>query len=155
MPRTTAIDPTAWVDAAPFAAHLTHLASSTGLPWPVVAAYAGVSQRTAARLVLRRCRLRRIPRLTAQQIIAVRPSELAILRSRWVDAQPSCRRVADLVARGVPLALLARQLGCSPDLVARLADGSPASIPAEVALRARVASETVDRASYARVLRAA
>lgn len=157
MRRTTPVDPTAWVDAAPFAAHLAHLCDTTGLPWPVVAVYAGVSLRTAQRLMTGRRgpRLRRVPRSTARQILDVQPEDLARLRTDTVTAEGSSRRVAELLGRGVPLHHLALQLRCSPDLVARLADGSPTTVTAEVALRARVACETADRASLHRAVHAA
>lgn len=157
MRRITPVDPTAWVDAAPFAAHLAHLSNSTGLPWPVVAAHAGVPLRTAERLMAgrRRSRLRRIPRATAQQLFGVEPESLARLGLSAVAADASCRRVAALLGRGVPLLQLARQLGCSADLVARMADGSPATVSAEVALRVRVACETADRACLHRAADAA
>lgn len=150
MPAPTIpIDRDSWVDAAPFAAHLAHLCATTGLPWPVVATYAGVSLRAAARLVggRRGHRLRRLPRPLAQQLLAVTPAQLTGLRRARVPAESSIRRVAHLVGRGVPLPHLARQLGCTTDLVARLADGTPATVTAEVALRARIASETADRRS--------
>lgn len=155
--RTTTIDPTTWVDAAPFAAHLGHLCSTTGLPWPVVAAYAGLPLRTAERLVpwTPARRLRRLPRSLAQQVFAVTPEELLRLRGVWVSAEACARRVAELVGRGVPMGRIADQLGCSTDLVARLADGAPATVSAELALRAKVACETADRASLQRVAAAA
>ena len=157
MRRTTPVDPTAWVDAAPFAAHLTHLCDTTDLPWAVVATYAGVPLRTAERLVAGRrgSRLRRIPRTTAQRLIAVQSEELRQLRQCTVVAEACCRRVADLLGRGVSLQHLAHQLGCTPETVARLVDGSPALVSAEIALRARVACETADRASLHRALHAA
>ncbi|HHU39486.1 MAG TPA: hypothetical protein GXZ45_09440 [Propionibacterium sp.] len=157
MPVPTSIDPTTWVDGAPFAAHLVHLCSTTGLPWSLVAAYAGVPLRTAERLLApsRRSRLRRLPRSVAQRLIAVTPEELRRLRTSRVPAESCSRRVGHLLGRGVPLAHLARELGCSPDLIARLADGSPATVTAEVALRARVACETADRASLQQALHAA
>ncbi len=141
------IDPAAWVDAAPFAAHLERLCAGTGLPWQVVAAYAGVSQRAAARLVgvRPRPRLRRIPRTVAQQLWSVTPEELQRLRTTWVAASPTCARVADLVGLGVPLAELADRLACTQALVAALADGTPATVPAVTALRALVAVEAANR----------
>lgn len=153
----TRFDPDAWVDAAPFAAHLTHLCDVSGLPWQVAATHAGLPLRTAERLVSGRRgpRLRRLPRSLAQRLLAVEPADLLALGRLWVAAEPTCARVADLVARGVPLRRLAQQLACSVDLVARLADGSPATVSAEVAVRARVACETNDRESLRRVLQAA
>lgn len=151
------VDPSCWVDAAPFAAHLAHLCSTTGLPWAVVATHAGLSLRTAERLLARDRpnRLRRLPRPLAQRLLSVEPRELLRLRVTWVVADACSRRVAELIGRGVPLPHLARQLGCTTDLVARLADGSPATVTAEVALRARVACETADRASLHSAVRAA
>ena len=86
------IDPSAWVDAAPFAAHLERLCADADLPWPVVATCAGVSLRTAWRLVGPGPRLRRIPRATAQQLWALGPEDLDRLRRTWVWAGPTCRR---------------------------------------------------------------
>lgn len=150
-------DPDAWVDAAPFAAHLAHLSDATGLPWQVAAAHAGLPQRTAERLLSGRrgLRLRRLPRRLAQRLLAIEPTDLLALGRLRVAAEPTIRRVAELVARGVPLHRLAEQLACTPDVVARLADGSPATVSAEVALRAKAAYETNDRESLRRVLHAA
>lgn len=154
---TTPIDATAWVDAAPFAAHLAYLSATTGVPWPVVAAYAGLSLRSAERLMSSAgaARLRRIPRTSAHQLMAVEPHHLASLRATWVNAEPTVRRVALLVGSGAPITQLAGQLGCRPDLVARLADGEAATVTADIALRARIACETADRERLQRALHAA
>ena len=153
----TPVDPSLWVDAAPFAAHLLHLSASSGVPWAMVAAHAHVPLRAAERLVgvPGTRRLRKLPRALAQRLLAIDPVELSRLRSVWVAAGPASNRVAELVARGVPVTRVARVLVCSPDLVARLADGTPASVPADIALRARVAAETADRALLRRATRAA
>lgn len=150
-------DPTAWVDDAPFAAHLAHLSATTGLPWTVVATYAGVPLRAAHRMMAGRRgpRLHRLPHAMARRLLEVSSDELLRLRSTWVAADACHRRVGELVGSGVAVEHLAHLLGCTPDLVARLADGSPTTVTAELALRARVACETADRALFRRALHAA
>ena len=77
----TPVDPSLWVDAAPFAAHLLHLSASSGVPWAMVAAHAHVPLRAAERLVgvPGTRRLRKLPRALAQRLLAIDPVELAVL----------------------------------------------------------------------------
>lgn len=156
------IDPTAWVGAAPFAAHLHQLCAASGLPWQVIATFAGVPLRTAARLVPaggtaegNPPRLRRIPRATARRLWSVQADDLHRLRSTWVEAGPTCARVVRLIATGVPPRQVAAHLDCTLGYLERLVDGLPATVTAEVAVRARVAAETADRAFTRRALAAA
>jgi hypothetical protein len=156
------VDTTAWVDAAPFAAHLHRLGATSGLPWQVVATFAGVPLRTAARLVpdagptdRRAPRLRRIPRSMARRLWSVEADDLRRLRSTWVDGGPTCARVVHLLATGVPPRQLAAHLACTLGYLECLVDSRPATVTAEVAVRARVAAETADRAFTRRALAAA
>ena len=156
------IDASAWVDAAPFAAHLHQLCAVSGLPWQVIATFAGIPLRTAARLVpavvvpgRTSARLRRIPRQSAQRLWSVQADDLHRLRSTYVEAASTRVRLAHLVAAGVPPHRLAVQLDCPLALVASLVEGGPTWVTAEIAVRARVACETADRALARRALTAA
>ena len=137
------IDPSAWVDAAPFAAHLERLCADADLPWPVVATCAGVSLRTAWRLVGPGPRLRRIPRATAQQLWALGPEDLDRLRRTWVWAGPTCTRVAGLVAAGIPVGRVAALLGCTPAATAALLSTTRVNAAARAGLWAQVVQASV------------
>ncbi|MFP5415326.1 MAG: hypothetical protein ACLGHZ_00350 [Actinomycetes bacterium] len=157
---TTTTAETTWVAAAPFRAHLSRLAETTETPWQVIALSSGVSLREADRLLHgrpgpggRRRALRRISRATAVRLLAATDAEVLALRSTWIPAAATCKRLAELVARGVSPEALAAQLGCTATSVIALVEGAgvrgkPApSVTLAFALGVRAACEAADRAA--------
>lgn len=147
----------AWVDAAPFRSHLRHLCATTGLPWQVVALYAGLSVRHADALLHgRRGRtLRRIPRPTAVRLWEVSPDALAGLRRVACPAEPTARRLAAALLDGARPALVAGALRWSPERLGAVLDGRVAGVTAVEALLARALAEAVDRTRVPHETRAA
>lgn len=141
-----------WVDAAPFRAHLLSLAGTTGVPWPVIALYAGLPVRLAEALVQGRDgrRVRRIPRECAQRLLEVSAGQVARIEQTWVPAAPTATRMAALIARGVHPQALAEALGEAPELLEGLAEAgpdAPGSVSQALALRVLALREQVDRAA--------
>ncbi|HBX80323.1 MAG: hypothetical protein WAV45_15275 [Propionibacteriaceae bacterium] len=99
----------AWVDAAPFRAHVRHLCASADLPWEVVASRAGVSTVLVDHLLHGRggrTVLRLAPHC-ASKLLGVTPAELRDLRHRVVDATDVTAKVRALLAQGAPATSLA------------------------------------------------
>lgn len=150
----------AWVCAAPFRAHLQSLCAGTRLPWQVVALHAGLSVRAADALLHGRDGrpVRRLARDSALRLLAASDATVADLYRTWVDGASTARRLAHLVARGVPLASLAGAAGCSPEYLADLVERArPTTEPVTLALALTVLAvrETLDRASLRAVADAA
>jgi hypothetical protein len=74
-----------WVQAAPFRALLCRLIDLTGLPWPVVARYAGVSPAVVRRLLYGRAghAYGRIPSDCARRLLALDENQLQQLARLW------------------------------------------------------------------------
>lgn len=100
----------AWVQAAPFRAHVRHLLDTTGLPWPVVALEAGVPPALVHHLLFGRRgrRMTRIPPQSAVALLRLDAVSLLGTAARWVPAGPTAARVADLLSRGLQASTLAR-----------------------------------------------
>ena len=92
----------AWVQAAPFRAHVRHLIDTTGLPWPVVAAEAGAPTALVQRLVSsRRGRtLTRIPPVVARRLLDLSAGDLLSATRRTVPAGATGVRVSALLGAG-------------------------------------------------------
>ena len=131
-------DAEAWVDAAPFRAHLRHLMAVSGLPFPCVALLAGISPGFAHRLLHgRRGRpLRRISPDTARKLLRVTAAEARAVPGRTVPAHATTLHLRRLVDLGWSLAGLADVLGMPLVDVAALAAGTAPTCTQLVALRA-------------------
>lgn len=141
-----------WVDAAPFRAHLLSLGDATGVPWAVVALYAGLPLRLAEALVQGRDgrRVRRIPRDCAQRLLDVSAAHVSRIEQTWVPAAPTATRLAALFARGAHPTALADALREAPGRLVALAEAGPEAsggVSQCLALRVLVLREQVDRAA--------
>lgn len=102
MPIASALGPARsdWVNAAPFRAHVVHLMNNAQVPWPVVAYQAGVP-RAAVRTLLfgRNGHIRpKIAYRVGESLLALRPDDLAWLRTGQIDATRTGRHLRALRA---------------------------------------------------------
>lgn len=141
-----------WVHAAPFGAHLRYLATTTGVPWAVVARHAGVPVRLAARL-MRHPYPARLPRVAAHRLLSVSPEGLAGLRSAWVPGEPTRIRLDEIRRRGHDPVALARRVGI-PARVIEPALEESAGVRLVSAVAVQVLLEFSDRLSTGRSLAA-
>ena len=94
------LDPTDWVPARPFRAHVQHLVGATGLEARVIAQASGVPLLTVQRLASSSGRPgERIRRRDAQALLRLQPETLRQTARSRVDARASVRRVRRLVRR--------------------------------------------------------
>jgi len=94
---------TDWVNAAPFRAHVVHLMNNAQVPWSVVAYEAGVP-RAAVRTLLfgRNGHVRpKIAYHLGELLLALRPDDLAWLRTGQVEAARTGRHLRALRARQI------------------------------------------------------
>ncbi|GAA1388006.1 hypothetical protein [Luteococcus peritonei] len=118
-------DEDAWVDAAPFRAHLEHVLASTGLSPDVVALAAGVSPTSVAALRQRRPRHRdRIRSRDARALLSLDPMDLGDLAGQQVRSLAARRAVAQLRATGCPSAWIAENSQVDRFTVEELRHGS-------------------------------
>lgn len=146
-----------WVEAAPFRAHLLHVAESTGIPWPVIAVQAGMPQSLAARLLFGtgRRRLPRLPEDCARRLLAVTPESARALRRKRTASSATTRRLHELRRRGWTLPELATMCDCSPAAVEALLCGTSRWVPLVLSHAVRAAMATADSQVAGRVLCAA
>lgn len=156
-PTRAAMDPSAWVEAAPFRSHLRHLCATSGLPWTVIALHAGLTLRHADTLLHGRGgrRLRRLPRPAAVRLWALTVPELLVLPQVMVPADPTSRRISSLLLDGMSLPLLCRELGWTSPRLAAVLDAEASTVSAAEALQVRALIEFWDRGRLARELCAA
>lgn len=140
-------DPHAWVDAAPFAAHLRRLAEATGFPATWLAVHADVTVTLAEHLVEGRDgrRLRRLPRHLAARLLRLDAAGIARAARSQVAAGPTAQRLAALRGRGRDLTPLADALGITPSLLGVVADGDALFVPAPWAWASAAALALADR----------
>ncbi|MDA8438482.1 MAG: hypothetical protein M0Z51_06430 [Propionibacterium sp.] len=132
----------AWVDAAPFRAHLRRLLFDSAEHWRVVALACGVAPATVRHLLAGRdgSPARRIRAKDAVLLLTTDPDRLRCLGSTPVPAADSVRRIAALRALGRSPAWIATQVRLGPADLVRLSDSSWCS--ALVELRAACACST-------------
>ena len=153
--------PAAWVEAAPFRAHLQHLMAVGQLSVAAVAVLTGVSYRSARHLLYGRGgrAVRRISPDTARRLLSVTAAEAAAVAGRMVPAASTRSSIARLRVAGWSDHELAGTLGLRLVNVAALADGQTKVCTQLVALRAlgeaRVLEAGVWMPGPSRVLRAA
>ncbi|MVA77353.1 hypothetical protein GC722_15180 [Auraticoccus sp. F435] len=130
-----------WVLAAPFRAHLRHVASATGLPWRALALAAGVEPALVRALLHGRAGrpLKRLHPESAARLLRLGTDTAAQL-SQQVAAGPVHALLRDLVAEGAGEAELAAWLQLPRAQVRALADGSATSCTARTALLASALS---------------
>ncbi|WP_300077881.1 hypothetical protein [Propioniciclava sp.] len=124
-------DPHAWVEAAPFAAHLARLAASTGFPVAWIAVHVGLPVTLAARLLGEDDGrpVRRLPRHFAARLLALDAEALGLAARVSVPAARTAQHLAELRGRGGDLRALAAQLGTTPSLLDAAADGEIHFVP--------------------------
>ncbi len=137
----------AWIDAAPFRAHVAHLMAAADLTPGTLGLLMGVSPRVITRLMASPDGggpvVGRISREMARQLLQVRNSDVRALRYRLVAAAPVTRRLRMLRRVGWSESRLATGLGVDRRFLTALLDGSAARCSALVALRAAAAAGTV------------
>ncbi|MBP8918224.1 MAG: hypothetical protein KBG85_00805 [Micropruina sp.] len=125
--RTQSVQPEgrSWIDAAPFRAHVLHVAESAGVPWPAVAVVSGVPLASVRTLLFGRRgrRQTRIGPQAAARLLNVGVTDLAGLRNGRVPAASTATRLRRLLAAGADPLLLARWCDLRNADLARLADG--------------------------------
>lgn len=131
----------AWVQAAPFRAHVRHLIDATGIPWRAVAIAARVPPASVRTLLAgREGRLRpRISRRTAECLMAVRVDDLREARFIPVPAARTGRMLSALRRQGLSWEELAAMLGTDAVTLARIAAGGRRTCPALLELLAEAA----------------
>ncbi|WP_232548548.1 hypothetical protein [Propioniciclava soli] len=141
--------PYAWVDAAPFRAHLLHVSTIAGLPWQVVALSAGVSISTATSLVRGRNgrRLRRLPRHAAHLLLAVTPQNVTALSHTWVGGGRTRQRLAELARRGHDPHELAVHMGVPKEVTTALLAGANGPVTTAWAYGVLAAHELIDKSA--------
>ena len=115
----------AWVDAAPFRAHLRHALAVADVPWPAVAIASGVPVAAVRALLFGRSgrpQTRIDPRLAAR-LLGLDAGELTRMRITRVAASGTTDRLRTLLAAGVDALQLARWCQIAPDELALLVDG--------------------------------
>ena len=132
----------AWIDAAPFRAHLRRLLFDSTEHWRVVALACGVAPATVRHLLTGRdgSPARRLRAKDAVLLLTTDRARLRFLRDTPVPAADSVRRIAALRALGRTPAWIAAQLRLQPAELVRLSDSSWCS--ALVELRAACACST-------------
>lgn len=132
-------DPTAWVAADPFRAHLMHLCEATGAPWQVVAMRAGISLRQASHLLFGRRgrRLRRLAPRSARAILRLTVDDVALLPRQWMPAGATASDLRLLESWGHPVHTVAREAGVAATTLCAVRSGSARHVTAEFALRVR------------------
>ncbi len=130
--HTGTAQPEPWVLAGPFRAWLGHLVSATGLPWRVIALAAGVSTRTAGRIL--RGETRKIRACDGQALLAARPADLLALGVTPTPAGSTTERARHLVDAGVPPSRLADVVGLTDRQVAAILDGRTQTVSVLTAL---------------------
>lgn len=142
--------PQAWVDAAPFRAHVAHLMANGPLGIDAVALLAGVHTKAVARLMAGRdtgrSAVRRIDPELARSLLRVRSSDVRALRCRLVGAQTVMGRARLLRSSGWSESRLAATLGVDRPWLAGLLEGSATMCTALVAVRAAAAVLSVGAA---------
>lgn len=114
----------AWVQAAPFRAHLQCLVANSGLPWRVVALAAGLPAGTAKRLMgPSRGAGEQLRREDAQALLATTVDSLALLQRRRVAVTEARRALRWLRERGAPLAWVHSRTGIESYLLELLDAG--------------------------------
>lgn len=147
----------AWVDAAPFRAHLTHVAEVSGVPWSVIAVHAGVPVSLAARLLFRRRGrlLQRLPMDCAQRLLAVTPeTALSLLRAR-MPSPPTSGRLLELMRRGWAIEDLAEELACPTGVLRQLVTCEATSVAVVLAHTVKALLASSDSEAAGRTLCAA
>lgn len=143
----------AWVDAAPFRAHLRRLIDATGEPWFVVVQAAGLSVRHGQALLHGRDgrRPRRVSGSVARGILATTPEGVVSLRTRMLQAGDTLEELTTLVGEGVSVASLAAFLGLTEQQVIALAEWrvpDSARVSATFQLRVSAAREVLDERTF-------
>jgi hypothetical protein len=128
-----------WIAAAPFRAHLNHVCSATGLPWPVVALHAGLPLGLVRHLLDTRPgrQVHRIAPEFARQVFGVSEQSLRDLRTSTAPAGAAHRAARRLVGLGLPAPALARQLRVSHGDLRALLAGAVTEVPTLLELRLR------------------
>ncbi|MET1003894.1 MAG: hypothetical protein ABWX96_00005 [Propionibacteriaceae bacterium] len=128
----------AWVDAAPFRAHLKHLMAVSHLSSSAVAMLAGVSPRLAYRLLHGHGGrpLRRVSPDIARKLLQVTAAEARAVRVRPVPAARTRTNLRKLQAAGWSLPDLALAVGLPESQIEELLSRRERSCTQQVALRA-------------------
>ncbi|MFT3877232.1 MAG: hypothetical protein QM708_12530 [Propioniciclava sp.] len=134
----------AWVDAAPFRAHLLHVSAATRLPWRVLAVHAGVPLKLAERVVARPVG-QKLPAVYATRLLRLTAADGPRIRTGQVWAAGTAALLTAMLAAGASPAALASMLGCTADHVVALASGSITRTTIEIALRVQVRQELTHR----------
>lgn len=124
-------DPHAWVDGAPFAAHLRVLAAATGFPAAWLAVHADLPVTLAARLLGEAGErpLRRLPRHLAARLIALDAAGVGLAARASVPAGRVAECLTALRERGCDLGALAARLGTTVALLEATAEGRVGFVP--------------------------
>lgn len=136
-----------WVHAAPFRAHLRHVADETGLPWQVLAVLAGVSVSLADHLLHGRNGrpVRRLAHGSAVRLLEVTP-EVAVTRAAcWVSPERAARFARHLADRGWSPHQITDAAAIDLGMTRALLFGSPALVPRLVEARLQVLLAALDR----------
>ena len=122
--RSAATPDWAWVDAAPFRAHVRHVLTIHPLPWRVLAGYARVPDSLVRALLgIDRRPLRRIPPHYARALLAVDAGRLATDLNAWVETGQAAVAARTLQAAGWSVARIAHEGGFSPQAATTLLQG--------------------------------
>ncbi len=137
-PNDGAAIPEAWLPASPFAAHVKHLLAGTPLTASLLAAVAGVPQRTVASLAAPTPRPhQRIRHVDALRLLQVTPTLVDDLQRRRVDALRESRRLQRLLRHGWTVAAISEASQVPPRTITTLLRGEGRTVPALTALRLR------------------
>lgn len=144
--------PHAWVDAAPFRAHLEHLVEASGVPWSVIAVHAGIPTGLASRLRHRPAGrpLQRIPAHLAKRLLDVTPEVARSLRNTRVPAAATVRRLTELLRRGWSTGDVADALNCPQAEIDALTSPGSRTVPLARAHRIEALLAASDRMSAGR-----
>lgn len=152
MPITTTPDAetddrTSWVHAAPFRAHLRHVAAVSGLPWPVLAVLAGVSTSLADHLLHGRNGrpVRRLARESAARLLELTPDVALTRAAGWVPPDRATRIARHLADRGWAAHEIADAGAVDHVVVRALLFGEPSLVPRIAEARLLVLVATLDR----------
>lgn len=99
----------AWVDAAPFRAHIRQLIELTDLPWRALAVVAGVNSELVEHLLFGRDGrpVRRLHPASARALLRLHATDLGALSASRVRAAITTRQVRWLLSHGTSAAALA------------------------------------------------
>lgn len=141
------MDERRWVSADPFRAHLNHVCAEADVPWPVVAASAGLPLRLVRDLLDVRPgrRVRRIAPELASHVLRITAAEVGALRVRHVGGHAAHLAARRLLASGWTPGALAATLRISRTDADALVRGELAQISALTHFRLAAVAAAFDR----------